>query len=102
MKNINSLSGKSLNSTLKDTSPLNQIQTIFLYLQNHTATASMASAETGIPQKNITRYKRDLEQLNQLWEIERKDCQKTGFKAWWLTTDPSKAPRRSAIQLTLF
>jgi len=51
MKNINSLSGKSLNSTLKDTSPLNQIQTIFLYLQNHTATASMASAETGIPQK---------------------------------------------------
>jgi len=51
MKNINSLSGKSLNSTLKDTSPLNQIQTIFLYLQNHTATASMAWLKLVFPRK---------------------------------------------------
>ena len=35
----------------------NQIKTIFEYLQEHIATASMISNETGIPQKNICRYK---------------------------------------------
>ena len=69
-----------------------QVQTIFHYLQDHVATASMVSKETGIPQKNITRYKRDLEKADMLWEIEKKACEATGFKAWYLTTDPEKAP----------
>lgn len=38
-----------------------QLQTIFHFLQEHIATASMVSATTEIPQKNITRYIRDLE-----------------------------------------
>jgi hypothetical protein len=86
----------------KDTHFQNQLQTIFEYLQQHTATASMVSDATGVPQKNICRYKRDLEQTGQLWEIEKKQCKKTGFKAWYLTTDPQKAPKQLFQQLKLF
>lgn len=65
-----------------------QLKTIFQYLQKHVATASMVSAATGIPQKNICRFKRDLEKAGRLYEIEKKLCKKTGFKAWYLTTNP--------------
>lgn len=85
----------------KDISSTNQLQTIFSYLQNHIATASMVTVATGVPQKCITRYKRDLENAGMLWEIERKYCQHTGFKAWYLTTNPALAPKRPE-QLSLF
>lgn len=65
-----------------------QVKTIFQYLQEHTATASMVSFATGIPQKNITRYKRDLEKAGKLFEVEKKHCKETGFRAWYLTTNP--------------
>lgn len=78
-----------------------QLQTIFRYLEKHVATASMVSAETGIPQKCITRYKRDLERAGRLWEVVRSNCKHTGFKAYYLTTDPAKAPKSSS-QLSLF
>ena len=51
----------SLTSHGKDNPHHNQLQTIFQYLQEHDATASMVSDATGVPQKNICRYKRDLE-----------------------------------------
>jgi hypothetical protein len=85
----------------KDSDHKSQLKTIFLYLWEHIATASMVSDATGVPQKCITRYKRDLEKAGQLWEIEKKYCQKTGFLAWYLTTNPDKAPKRSP-QLNLF
>lgn len=88
-------------SQSKGTTLQTQLQTIFNYLQDHVATASMVSEATLVPQKCITRYKRDLEKAGMLWEIEKRDCQKTGFKAWYLTTDPLKAPKRD-IQLNLF
>ena len=72
-----------MNSNTKKT----QIKTIFHYLQNHIATASMVSKATGITQKNITRYKRDLEQRGLLYEVERKLCKLTGFRAWYITTN---------------
>lgn len=65
----------------------NQEKTIFNYLQNHIATASMVSDATGIPQKNITRYKRDLEKRGLLFEVEKKLCKKTGFRAWYISTN---------------
>jgi hypothetical protein len=80
---------------------LSQKQTIFHYLQENTATASMVTEATGVPQKCITRYKRDLEKVGRLWEVEKKYCQKTGFLAWYLTTDKDKAPK-TPIQLNLF
>ncbi|SIR32562.1 hypothetical protein SAMN05421545_3140 [Pontibacter lucknowensis] len=85
----------------KGNNHLNQLQTIFKFLQSHVATASMVSAETGIPQKCITRYKRDLEKAGRLWEVTRTNCKLTGFRAWYLTTDPEKAPNSSS-QLSLF
>jgi hypothetical protein len=85
----------------KNTPKHSQLQTIFQYLQTHTATASMVANATNIYQKNICRYKADLSKKNLIWELEKKPCEITGFKAHYLTTDPSKAPKAS-IQLDLF
>lgn len=94
--------GKSLQTQQsKDKSNHNQLKTIFQYLQEHVATASMAAAATGIPQKNICRYKRDLEKAGRLFEVRRGICQHTKFKAWYITTDPKKAPSHLK-QLSLF
>jgi hypothetical protein len=83
----------------KDTDFKNQLKTIFHYLKEHVATASMVAKETGIPQKNICRYKRDLELSGRLWEIEKKLCKETGFRAWYLTTDPEKASFNNQLNL---
>lgn len=83
----------------QDTKRVSQLKTIFLHLQENIATASMVSEATGIPQKNITRYKRDLEKVGRLWEIEKKHCKKTGFKAWYLTTNPENAPINNQLNL---
>ena len=99
-----SLQGTSLSiiqSTSKDSVHPTQLQTIFAYLAEINATASMASDATGVPQKNICRYKRDLEQEGRLWEITKATCKITGFKAWYLTCDETKAPNHS-LQLKLF
>jgi Fic family protein len=77
----------------------NQIKTIFQYLETHTATASMVSKATGVPQKNICRYKRDLEKAGALAEIKKEDCKLTGFKAWYLTTDKNLFPQRQQLKL---
>lgn len=69
-----------------------QLQTIFRYLWIHTATAAMTSAATGIPQKCITRYKKDLEKQGLLQEVKKATCLLTGFKAWYLTTNPKLFP----------
>lgn len=77
-----------------------QMQTIFEYLKVKTATASMVTEATGVPQKSICRYKRDLEKRGLLYEVEKKHCEKTGFRAWYLTTDKSKMPFTN--QITIF
>ena len=72
-----------MNSKTKKT----QLQTILYYLQDHTSTASMISKATGIPQKNITRYKADLEKKGLLKEVIKRKCKVTGFSAWYLSTN---------------
>lgn len=66
---------------------INQKKTIFNYLQNHIATASMVSVATGVPHKSICRYKRDLEKKGLLFEVEKRFCKATTFRAWYLTTN---------------
>ena len=83
----------------KDTSQFNQLQTIFHFLKENTATASMISEVTGVPQKNICRYKRDLEKAGLLWEVKKSYCQKTGFQAWYLTTNPENCPTPPQLKL---
>lgn len=85
----------------KDKRHASQLKTIFQYLQEHNATASMVSAATGVPQKCITRYKRDLEKAGRLWEIEKKHCKETGFKAWYLTTNPNNTPFNNQLSLSI-
>jgi len=80
----------------KDTPRQTQRRTIFEYLQTHIATATMVSLATGVPQKCICRYKRDLEKNGLLWETAKKPCKETGFKAWYLTTNPNNVPEQSA------
>lgn len=86
----------------KDNNNVCQEKTIFTFLQTNVATASMISESTNIPQKNICRYKRDLEKAGLLWEVEKSKCKHTGFKAWYLTTNPELAPTNNVKQLTLF
>jgi len=92
MKIHNTTPIDSLNLESKDKYFKNQKDTIFLHLQDHVATASMIAAETGISQKNICRYKRDLERDGLLKEVKKAVCKQTGFKAWYLTTNPSVVP----------
>ncbi len=89
------------NKHYKDKHFVNQKMKVFQYLQKNIATASMVARDTGIPQKNITRYKRQLEKTGHLWEIEKKLCKETGFRAWYLSADPEKAPKQD-MQLKLF
>jgi hypothetical protein len=83
----------------KDNQIKNQKRTIFQYLQNHIATGSMIAKVTGIPQKSICRYKRDLELQGVLYEIEKKECEFTGFKAWYLTTNPDLFPQSNQLKM---
>jgi hypothetical protein len=76
-----------------------QLKTIFNYLKNHTATASMVTAATGIPQKCITRYKRDLEKAGRLAEVKKSICKYTGHKAYYLTTNPEQFPQSNQFNL---
>ena len=71
----------------EDTSFEAQTKIIFNYLNNHTATATMVAKATGIPQKNICRYKRTLEKSGRLMVAFRTNCRVTGFRASYLTTN---------------
>ncbi|WP_299394236.1 hypothetical protein [uncultured Gelidibacter sp.] len=76
-----------------------QLKTIFIYLQNHIATATMVFEATGIPQKCITRYKRDLEKLGLLAEVKRQRCKITNYWAWYITTNPKHFPKSNQLKL---
>jgi hypothetical protein len=86
----------------KDTKYQNETQIIFNYLQTNIATASMITATTGIVQKNICRYKRELEKMGLLWEMYNAPCKITGFEAAYLTTNHDLIPATSYRQLSLF
>ncbi|MGE0560470.1 MAG: hypothetical protein AB7O47_01515 [Flavobacteriales bacterium] len=97
-----SLNTSLINSDCKDNKKPTQIKIIFEYLKVNIATASMVSEATEIAQKNITRYKRKLELAGRLWEIEKKLCKKTGFRAWYLSANPEHKPKHLINQLSLF
>jgi len=96
MKNTNSnpikRQGKNKNKT-------NQLKTIFNYLQKHIATNTMVSEATGIPQKNICRYKRDLEKLGLLAEVKKSYCEITNHLAWYVTTNTNLFPKSNQLKM---
>jgi hypothetical protein len=77
----------------------NQKKTIFEYLKQCTATASMVTDTTGVIQKSICRYKRDLEKQGLLYEVEKKLCSLTGFRAWYLTTNSELFPTSNQLKM---
>jgi hypothetical protein len=87
MNKTNATPDYSLTVQSKDTQFQTELKTIFEYLKNKVCTASMVAEATGIKQKNICRYKRDLEQHGLLKELYKTYCKTTGFKAWYLTTN---------------
>ena len=64
-----------------------QTRIYFQYLQNHIATNSMVSKATGIPHKNLTRYKREFESAGLLFEVSKGICKHTKHRATYLTTN---------------
>lgn len=85
----------------KDNKFISQLKTVYRYLTSNTATASMVSDATGIQQKNITRYKRDLENWGHLKQIKKDRCSVTGRRAWYLTTN-KELFITTGIQYSLF
>lgn len=77
----------------------NQEEIIYAYLYRHCATASMVELATGIPQKNICRYKRKLQKAGLLWEVMKSTCRYTNHEAWYLTTNQTLL---DCSQLSLF
>jgi hypothetical protein len=70
----------------------NQSKCYFQYLQNHIATNSMVSKATGIPQKNLTRYKAILQKQGLLFEVYKGICKHTKYRATYLTTNKNLIP----------
>lgn len=83
---LNKRQGKGNNHTT-------QLKTIFQYLKDNVATATMVYEATGVPQKCITRYKRDLEKLGLLAEVKRQRCKITNCWAWYITTNQNLFPK---------
>lgn len=69
-----------------------QTKIYFQYLQNHIATNSMVSKATGIPHKNLTRYKREFEDEGLLFEVYKGICEHTKHRATYLTTNKALIP----------
>lgn len=67
-----------------------QIQTIFDYLQDNLATASMVSTATGIPRSSVYAYKRRLAKADKLTPVMKFRCRQTGYKAWYLIARSKK------------
>ena len=97
-------SGASTNVSLKpqskDTHSLNETQIFFNYLLEHVATCTMACAATGLKQKCGTRYKRNLEKSDRLWEVYKKPCIITGRRVNWITTNPELCQNKCNRQLS--
>lgn len=76
-----------------------QLKQLYEYLKDKAVTASFAERETGIKQKNITRFKRILEKKGQLKEVKKVFCPITRHLAWEITTDPTQFPKESQRNL---
>ena len=83
----------------KDNYLLAQEKVFFKFLKENCCTASMAAEALGVPQKNLTRYKRELEKAGLLKEVKQDYCRITGRKAWYITCNPTLFPHRRQLRL---
>ncbi|PVD50807.1 hypothetical protein DC498_17700 [Terrimonas sp.] len=80
---------KKIKKQHKDNSLPTEIILDFLRLRP--ATAAMVEQATRIRHCCICRYKRRLQKDNKLWELFKAPCKRTGYSAWYLTTNPAIA-----------
>jgi hypothetical protein len=78
---------------------INQKTKYFDYLKTTIATNSMVSDATGIPQKNLTRFKREFEDAGVLFEMYKAICKKTKHRATYLTTNPDLFPKSNQLKM---
>jgi len=78
---------------------INQKLKYYDYLKTTVATNSMVSDATGIPQKNLTRFKRDFEDAGLLFELYKAICKKTKHRATYLTTNPALFPQSNQLKM---
>lgn len=84
-----------INSNSKPTNyHSNQMAIYFNYLKTHIATNSMVTEATGIPQKNLTRYKREFQIAGLLFEVRKGICKQTKHRATYLTTNKNLIPNK--------
>lgn len=104
MKNTNSSRKSSVCKQYEDTKKAHKAQKkrFYNYLKRQTVSCTMASKALRIAQKCLTRYKRQLEENGNLWQVKKSKCKITGRWVWYLTTDPDKAPKYLVTQLNLF
>jgi predicted transcriptional regulator len=78
----------------------NELNRVFIYLQKHTATASMVAIALNIYRPNVCRHKRKLEKVGLLAESKKGICKITKHRAAYLTTDPDLFPIQSQLNLS--
>lgn len=76
-----------------------QQRRFYNYLKRHTVSCSMASKSLRIPQKCLTRYKRNLEKAGLLTQVKIARCNITGRYVWYLSTDPQAKPQNVQTKL---
>jgi hypothetical protein len=76
-----------------------QEKRFYEFLKDKSATATSVHKETGIEQKNITRYKRNLEKKGLLKEVKKVICPITRHPAWEITTDQNQFPKLSQLPI---
>ena len=79
--------GSGENQAIKESILSQQIK-FYQYLRTRTATGSMVVVNTGIPHKNVTRFKREFEKSGLLVEVNKVKCSITKRYAWEITTNP--------------
>lgn len=99
MNKMHTTPSYTFNSQSKGNKFKTELKTIFEYLKENVCTASMLSEATGVKQKNICRYKRDLEKSGLLVEVYKSYCKLTGFKAYYITTNPELIPKSKQTKL---
>lgn len=76
-----------------------EIHRVFIYLQKHTATASMVAAALNIHRQKLCRYKRKFEKAGLLAEVRKGICKFTKHRAAYLTTNQDLFPIQSQLNL---
>lgn len=100
MKTNDNRPPKSLNeATSKIQKKSDEMTAFYHYLNDKVTSCTDAAVMLNIPQKNLTRYKRELEKVGKLQVVKMQRCPHTGRWVQHITTDPKKFSPSSQYQI---